>query len=156
MSAADCGEKQPAAGGQAQKNRVAEHSLLSSYLQLLSVLKSQVHAAPRRRLRCPSENLGPIYWLGAIPPLQTKGPSFMAVAPTPAQVERAILDIVTSQKVRAGEVFNVTNVSVQLQQRNFRADEINNAFASLVEREVLAQAPSPKFLKLTELGFAEL
>lgn len=80
----------------------------------------------------------------------------MAEVPTQADVERAILEVISGLNVRANEAFNVATVQMRLQQRGFRADEINGAFASLGEKGLIADAPTPGFRKLTDAGFAAL
>lgn len=80
----------------------------------------------------------------------------MAVVPTNAQIVRAILDIIKPQNLRAGEIFNLLNVNMQLQQRGMRSDEIAKALQSMVDDGLLETAQNSKFLKLTEAGFAAL
>jgi hypothetical protein len=80
----------------------------------------------------------------------------MANVPSQAEVERAILDVISTLNVRANEIFNVMTVHLRLQKNGLRANEINAAFASLGQRGLFEAASSSKFLKLTQAGFGEL
>jgi hypothetical protein len=77
-------------------------------------------------------------------------------AATQADVERAILDVISRHNVDANEIFDVTNVHMQLQQNGFRAAQINDALASMETRGLIEAAQSPKFRKLTDVGFAAM
>lgn len=79
----------------------------------------------------------------------------MAKLPTKAEVERAILDVISGLNVRANEIFNRTTVQLKLQQDGYRAAEINGGFDSLLQRKWFEPA-SPPHLKLTPAGFDAL
>ena len=90
---------------------------------------------------------------------------FMTKLPSRAENERAILDVISNLNVRANEVFSPTTVRSQFQTRGIRAEDFHDALsslgkrgwiASLAERGLIGNFPSPKFLILTAAGFKQL
>ena len=82
--------------------------------------------------------------------------SFMATVPTIEQVERRILDEISALKVRSGEIFEPMRIHMKLQQQGLRAAEINGALQSMGDKGWCENATSPKFLKLTDAGYAAI
>jgi hypothetical protein len=90
---------------------------------------------------------------------------FMTKVVSPAENERAILDVISNLNVRANEVFSPTTVQWHFQTRGIRVEEFHDALsslgkrgwiASLAKRGLIGNFPSPKFLMLTAAGFKQL
>lgn len=80
----------------------------------------------------------------------------MATVPTPAEVERAILDGAKKYVQRPNTIFPYVQVGADLQEQGFTADELNAAYDRMVERGWLATTQSQVHLLVTDAGFAEL
>jgi len=92
-------------------------------------------------------------------------PFFMTNVVSPAENERAILDVISNLNVRANEAFSPTTVQWHFQTRGIRVEEFHDALsslgqrgwiASLAKRGLIGNFPSPKFLMLTAAGFKQL
>jgi hypothetical protein len=80
----------------------------------------------------------------------------MAVQPTLADAEHAILGVFKHQGARPGEAVKTLAFNdLMVGEGSFRSDELNAALQSMYEKGWVAEA-RPGFVKLTEAGFAEI
>jgi hypothetical protein len=78
----------------------------------------------------------------------------MATAPTTADIERAILDEISTYNVRAGEIVPLTPIQLKLDTAGIRASEFRRALQSMVDKGLIEITGN--FIKLTESGFAAM
>ena len=79
----------------------------------------------------------------------------MAKIPTIEDTKRAILDVISSYKVRPNEIFPIVQISVKLQERGFRNTDIDPALEQMVNDGWLLPSNGPHWT-ITESGFAQL
>lgn len=78
----------------------------------------------------------------------------MATLPTIAQTERAVLDAISSYNIRPNEIVPLMGIHAKLQEAGFRADDINAALQSMVDKNWIT--PASIFIKTTDDGFAAI
>jgi hypothetical protein len=78
----------------------------------------------------------------------------MATVPTTADVERAVLDAVSTYNVRAGEIVPLTAIQLKLDALGIRADEFKAGLQSMIDKGLVEISSS--FIKLTDAGFAKM
>ena len=76
----------------------------------------------------------------------------MATAPDNETTVNAIFHGIAAYNVRGGETFPLQGVATKLLNKGFKAEEINNALSSMVERGWLEVSGSP-LARLTKLGY---
>ena len=80
----------------------------------------------------------------------------MATAPTIEQVERAIMEEISQRHLRGGDTFPTMPININLQKAGYKAAEIYAALQAMADKGWIETAQSPKFLRLTDAGFAEI
>lgn len=76
----------------------------------------------------------------------------MAVEPNYEEIKSAILAIVATYHVRAGEIVPLMGILMKLQPR-FRASEIQDALNKMVSEELITH-DGGRFIKLSKAGYA--
>ncbi|HEV2553225.1 MAG TPA: hypothetical protein VGV17_05655 [Bosea sp. (in: a-proteobacteria)] len=77
-----------------------------------------------------------------------------AMSPTVEDVERAVLEVTAAYTRKANEIVPIMGVNMKLQEKGYRADEIADAFESMIAKGWVVIAGT--FFKLTPEGAAEL
>lgn len=77
-----------------------------------------------------------------------------AMSPSVDDVERAVLEATVTYTRRANEIVPIMGVNTKLQEKGYRADEIADAFESMIAKGWVVLAGT--YFKLTPAGVAEL
>lgn len=80
----------------------------------------------------------------------------MAKLPTTEETTRAIFDAMATYNPRAGEIVPRMGIHMKLDAQGYRADDLNAALNDMLQKGLIEDTDSGKFIKLTEAGFAAM
>jgi hypothetical protein len=73
-------------------------------------------------------------------------------SPSPDKIEMAILAVIKSTRVKAGEITPIMRIQLELDKQGIRSEEFQRGINSMIEKGLITYDGSP-FVKLTEAGF---